>query len=348
MIVALDLRNTVTLINRKGSELLGYTEDEIIGKNWFDSFLPVRSRNEAKAVLESLVAGDIRPVEYYEHPVLTRNGDERIMVWHNAVLTDENDNVTNTILSGEDITERRLAEEEILRTTHLAVLGELSAGVAHEVNNPITGIINYAQILANKNTPGSEEHDIASRIIKESNRIAGIVSALLSFTRDSKDVKHPVSIHDVITDTLALTEAQIRKSGVNLKIDIHPDLPAVFVQPQQIEQVFLNIIGNAHYALNQKYKTAHKDKILEIKGESALNGDTPFIRVTFYDNGVGIPTKVLHKIMQPFFTTKPVRDGTGLGLSISHGIISSHGGNLTVQSDENEFTKVIIELPAYV
>ena len=246
----------------------------------------------------------------------------------------------------DEIARRRTVEAEAVRAGHLAALGELAAGVAHEINNPINGIINYTQILANRSKKGSEEHDIANRIIKESNRIAGIVSNLLSFARDRKDEKIPTGIQDVLSDSLALIETQIRKEGIRLKVDIPSNLPAVSAQPQQLEQVFLNIISNARYALNQKYPGADDNKTLEILGEKATLNNSRHIRIIFHDRGTGIKNEILDKIINPFFSTKSADKGTGLGLSISHGIISNHGGKLIIESIEGEFTRVIIELPA--
>jgi signal transduction histidine kinase len=251
---------------------------------------------------------------------------------------------TNELLRKE-ITERKQAETEALRASQLASLGELAAGVAHEINNPINGIINYAQLLLNKSKQDGEEKDITKRIIKESDRIAGIVRGLLSFARNIKEEKHPVLIHDIMSESLALTETQLKKDGIKLMVNMPLNLPRIIAQPQQIEQVFLNIISNARYALNRKYPGTHEDKMLEITGEEVTFDNHQFIQIIFYDKGSGIPAGILDKIMNPFFSTKPESIGTGLGLSISHGIISDHGGRIMVDSVEGEFTKVIIELP---
>ncbi|MCK5504040.1 MAG: GAF domain-containing protein, partial [Thermodesulfovibrionia bacterium] len=222
----------------------------------------------------------------------------------------------------QEIAERKLAEAEALRASQLASLGELAAGVAHEINNPVNGIINYTQILFNKSEAGSKEHDIAGRIIREGDRIADIVKSLLSFARDNKDKKHPVHIHEIISESLALTETQIKKDGIHLRVKVSPDLPKIVAQPQQIEQVFLNIISNARYALNQKYPEAHDNKVLEITADKAIINNNRHIRTIFYDKGTGIPDEIQGKIINPFFSTKSDSQGTGLGLSISHGIIS--------------------------
>ncbi|MDA8214269.1 MAG: ATP-binding protein [Nitrospiraceae bacterium] len=245
-----------------------------------------------------------------------------------------------------EIAERTRFELETIRAARLASLGELAAGVAHEINNPINGIINYAQILINKTDRQSSENEIAGRIMKEGDRIACIVKSLLSFARERKGEKVPVSIQEVLSDSLALTEAHLRKSGINLRVSGFDGLPEVIANPQQIQQVFLNVINNARYALSQKYPDMHGNKVLEISGEEIRESGCPYVRVIFHDRGTGMPTDILDKVMDPFFTTKPRGIGTGLGLSISHGIISDHRGDLSIESAEGEYTKVIIDLPA--
>lgn len=242
--------------------------------------------------------------------------------------------------------EKVALQAEAVKAAHLASIGELAAGVAHEINNPINGIINYARILSNKSARGSSENDVAERIAKEGRRIAGIVKSLLSFARAGQEEKKPVSVESILREALTLTESQMRKEGIRLRADIPPGLPEIHANQQQIQQVFMNIINNAQYALNQKYPGEHAGKALDITGEEVATGGGPLVRVTFYDRGTGIPPEALDKIMNPFFTTKPAGRGTGLGLSISHGIIADHSGRISVQSVQGEYTKVLVDLPA--
>jgi signal transduction histidine kinase len=245
----------------------------------------------------------------------------------------------------QEIVDRKLAEAEAIRSNQLAALGEMAANIAHEINNPVNGVINYAQILADQSKPGSQEMDICNRIIRESDRIAGIVSSLLSFAREGDKVKRPVRIYEIIVDSLALTEAHLKKDNIKLSVRVPSDLPEILANAQQILQVFLNILSNARYALNQRYPSAAEDKTLEIAAQEVTLDDKPYIRITFHDHGIGIPDNIIDKVINPFFTTKPENIGTGLGLSISYGIIKDHGGNLLLESGEKEFTRIIIDLP---
>jgi signal transduction histidine kinase len=246
---------------------------------------------------------------------------------------------------GSDITDQMNAEAETIRASQLASLGELAASVAHEVNNPINGIINFAQILADKSDKKSKENEIANMIMHEGDRIASIVSSLLSFARTEKDEQSSVSVQEILTESLSLTLAQLKKDDIKLKLDIPGDLPEVTANFQQVEQVCLNIINNARYALNQKNGGEAKNKLIKIHAEMIMIDNCPYVRMVFFDNGTGIPESLLNKIQNPFFSTKPKGSGTGLGLSISQDIIMNHGGKLTVESVEGEFTKIKIDLP---
>lgn len=263
-------------------------------------------------------------------------------------IKDDSGKVKDVIELSRDITEKINLQAGAMRSRHLASLGELAAGVAHEINNPVNNIVNYAQLLIDEFEKENRDDDIAQRIIKDGDRIATIVRSLLSFARIRKEEKNYIYLHEIFSDTLSLTSAQMRKDGIHFKVNIPSKFIKVPVHPQQIQQVFLNIISNARYALNQKYSETHENKILEIACEQLTINNSPFVRIVFHDRGAGISSSVIDKVVNPFFSTKPNRMGTGLGLSISHGIITEHGGKLIINSIEGEYTKIIIDLPASV
>jgi signal transduction histidine kinase len=244
-----------------------------------------------------------------------------------------------------DITEKMTLEAEAMRASHLASLGELAAGVAHEINNPINGIINYAQILSDRGSEGDQDHFIANQIIKEGDRIAKIVKNLLSFARDRSAEKNAVDIADVLSSSLALVETQLHKDGIDLTVDVSSGLPEIIAHDQQLQQVFLNVINNSRFALNRKYQGRHSNKKMKITVREVMIDNNDFVRLVFYDSGVGIAADMIDKAMNPFFTTKPGGQGTGLGLSISHGIVADHNGRIAIESNEGEYTRIIIELP---
>jgi signal transduction histidine kinase len=278
---------------------------------------------------------------------------EVAVVTHNGAVLDikafpikEAERVSSVLLLVSDITEKMAMQAEAMQAAHMASLGELAAGVAHEINNPITGIINYGQILINECSPESMEKDIGERIVKEGERIGRIVKTLLSYARDGREEKKPTRVPAIFEESIILIQAQIRKESIDLKIDLPGDLPQVDVNFQQIQQGFINIINNARYALNEKYPGRHKNKRFEITGEKVTISDRPYVRIVFYDQGVGISAHELSVLTKPFFSTKPFGKGTGLGLNITQRIITDHGGQLSFESTKGEFTRVIVDLPA--
>ncbi|MFO0792611.1 MAG: PAS domain S-box protein [Candidatus Brocadiaceae bacterium] len=338
-----DKNSVYVSCNENYAKDLKIKPDDIIGKTDFDFFpkvLAEKYRADDKRIMES---GNTEDME--EKYIM--DGRECIIHTIKTPMKDEKGGIIGILGVFWDVTEKIALQMEAVRTRHLASLGELAAGVAHEINNPITGVINCAQILSDGSSDGSKDKDIANRIIKEGKRIADIVNNLLCFSRPhgSKE-KNNVSIHEILSDTLIMAETQLEKEGIKLRLNIPRTLPKVFVHHQQIQQVFLNLISNARYALNQKYTGNHENKILEISGKETIMDNSRYVKITFYDHGMGIPSNMIGKVMDPFFTMKPRGRGTGLGLSISHGIIVEHGGKITIDSVEGEFAQVSVTLPA--
>lgn len=342
VIVLLDEDGNILYGSPSIESTLGYRPQEIEGACIFDYIAP-----EDIARIQGIFAAGVRIPGYSASAeVRFRHGDGsyRTLEGKGKNLL-HNPSVRGIVVNLRDITGRRIAEAEAMKTARLASIGELAAGVAHEINNPINGIINYAQLLADKVKEGSIEREVADRIIREGDRIAGIVKSLLSFARERNEEKVPCRVGEILSDSISLIGAQLRKNAIHLGIESHGDIPEILANPQQIEQVFLNIISNSQYALNEKYPRGQENKILQIAVRTIEAEGKEFVRVTFHDRGVGIPEAVMDRVMTPFFSTKPLGVGTGLGLSISHGIVSSHGGRMQIQSSEGEFTNVILDLP---
>lgn len=249
-----------------------------------------------------------------------------------------------------DITEEKIRKAESLQAGKLAAIGELAAGVAHEINNPINGVINYAQILQDElaGTGNTEQTDILKRIIKESDRVAGIVSNLLAFARQRDEEVSNISLKAILADTISLVKHQFSKEGIQPTIAVPDDLPLLRGNPQQLQQVFLNILSNARYALNERFPGHEPGKRIEIKGEVVNFGDKNIIRTTVTDYGCGISPKVIGHVFDSMFSTKPAGQGTGLGLSISRDLIQAHHGFIHVESRLGDHTTVTVDLPAQI
>lgn len=242
--------------------------------------------------------------------------------------------------------EREEMQRQLYQSSKLASVGELSAGVAHEINNPLNGIINFAQLLKDEERPRSEfEQQMIDGIIDEGERIARIVRGLLTFASATTHEVRAVHFADSIKNSIALFGRQFEKDGIAVDIDLQPDLPLVRADDSRLRQVVVNLISNAHHALKAKSAEAGEPKIFRITARRAgKNGE--LVRVEFYDNGIGIKREDLNKVFDPFFTTRRETGGTGLGLSISFGIIRDFGGTISVDSEAGKFTRFVIELAA--
>ncbi len=321
--------HTILLANRAAVADAG---QECIGKLCFTVFRGREAPCENCPVEKSRQSGREEVVQ-----IVTLN--ERVLEARAFPIPGEDGKSDSFLVHMRDQTENLRLKEIAFQTMPLASLGELAAGVAHEINNPATGIINCAQLLFDR--LDGRDRELAQRIMREGERISAIVRNLLSLARVGHEKNPGVKIEEELADLLSLTRAQMRKERIILIQRLAPDLPPATANSQQIRQVFLNLINNARYALNQKYPGFSEDKVLEIRGEKCLGG----VRFIFHDYGTGIPKPILGKIFRPFFTTKPVNRGTGLGLSISRSIISDHGGTLAIDSVEGEYTRAIIDLP---
>ncbi|MEK7774043.1 MAG: ATP-binding protein, partial [Deltaproteobacteria bacterium] len=238
-----------------------------------------------------------------------------------------------------DITQEKLLREQLLHSEKLSSVGKLVAGIAHELNNPLMGIMGFSQILMD--LPGDKKiEDIKDKLRKiyhESLRTAKIVQNLLTFARAKKTERDFHNINALLKHTLELREYSLKSNNIQVALDLDPELPGTMVDPFQIQQVFINIINNA------------EDAMVASKGSGAIRIKTKKqrgkIEIIFRDDGPGIPEEIVNKVFDPFFTTKEVGKGTGLGLSITHGIVTEHGGAIDISCPDDGGTAVTVELP---
>ncbi len=251
------------------------------------------------------------------------------------------------VILARELTREEARKVEYHRTAQLAAIGELAAGVAHEVNNPINGIINFAQLMLDEDQDEANQ-DLLQRIVNEGERIASITHKLLCFAKEDQEQKALLTIKEVIDDCLNLVLNQLRHDGIDVCCEYPQELCQFNGNPNMLQQVFFNLLSNSRHALNQKYPESDPNKKIIIKCDHVLfdKGSAAYIRVQVKDWGGGIPQGLLDRVCDPFFTTKPCGEGTGLGLSISHGIIKEHGGTMKIESVLHEYTSITIDLPA--
>jgi PAS domain S-box-containing protein len=334
IIVAINEEGVVSLINRKGCEVLGYKEKEIIGKNWYDLVVPEADREERKEVFKKVMAGEEEEAKDYENIIMTKAGEERSMAWHNTTLTDEKENIIGTLSSGEDITKRKRTEEELIQSEKMVSLGQLAASVVHEVNNPLSGIMIYVKLFQKKhkeqNLQVEKTGEQLLKMEKELERTTRIIRNLLTFARQSEPSMSPIEINKVIDAALLLVENQITLENITLEKKLDPQLPLALADFDKIQQVLINIMLNAIQAMPEGGTlTITTSSALGVKVNDSYKST---VRIDIMDTGIGIPRENLKKLFTPFFTTKERGKGVGLGLSVVHGIIGKLKGKIDVES----------------
>ncbi len=242
--------------------------------------------------------------------------------------------------------ERQEMEMALRQQQKTESIGLLAGGVAHEINNPITGVLNYAQLILERLDEREEiVREFAREIIHESKRIAAIVSNLLTYARQEKQSHSPARPIDILDAVFGLIRTVIRHDQIAIEVDVPEELPRLLCRSQQIQQVLLNLMTNARDALNERYPGYDPNKIMRISAGVLVDDNASWLRITVEDHGKGIPAEVHEQMFDPFFTTKPRGIGTGLGLSISHGIVTEHGGRITIESEPNMYTRFHVDLP---
>jgi len=228
------------------------------------------------------------------------------------------------------------AQAQLVQSEKLASIGQLAAGVAHELNNPMSGIMGFTQLLLEDKTLSEQQRHDLETIYTQSQRCRTIIQNLLQFSRRHDPKKAKLDLGIVLQATIDLIKYDFSSSGIAIERSIPSDLPVILGDPQQLQQVFLNLLVNARQAMDGRPKSQVVITVAYKAGE---------ITVQVQDNGPGIPQEIIGKIFDPFFTTKPVGQGTGLGLSICHGIIQQHQGTIDVASDGATGTTFVVKLP---
>jgi signal transduction histidine kinase len=238
----------------------------------------------------------------------------------------------------ERIEAQRLAEERLIRSAKMAAVGEMAAAVAHELNNPLTTVTGFTELILESISEDSPEYEDLSLVLKEAQRSRSVVRRLLDFSRQGEILHVESDINEIISAVLALVHHLAQTSDIEIRVEMWDDLPLISIDRNQIQQVFLNLIHNGIQAMPGGGE-------LLIQTQLARREDGEWIGVLFTDSGEGIKKENLDKIFEPFFTTKPSGEGTGLGLSVSYNIVSEHGGYIDVESREGKGAVFSVWLP---
>jgi PAS domain S-box-containing protein len=330
-LMLLDADDRIQAWNRALEAIYGLSRAETIGRSVAD-VLPLHMVRR----LEQEWHSDAAPGEarIFRLSLVNRRGQRIIANLSVSAVDGEPGADASRVVTFDDVSERVKLEEQVLRQERLAGLGLLAAGVAHEINTPLTGISSYTQMLIEECEPDDPRRASLEKIELQTKRAAEITGSLLNLARPDETSRHSVEYGATIREVLQLFEPQIRGSGVKLLVDIEEGLPLIAGHKGKLQQVLLNLLLNARDAI----ETSGTIKL----SAERLNGN---IRMIVEDDGTGIAEEDLDSIFDPFFTTKGRGRGTGLGLSITYGIVQEHGGEIHVESQPGEFTRFRVELP---
>jgi PAS domain S-box-containing protein len=345
ILLALDLQGNITLINRAGCALLGWTERELVGRSWIDTCLPAGTRSDFRDKLTALNNGALPSAE---NLVLTKTGGERLVDWRNTPLCDDAGAIMGTLSSGTDITERRSLERQYQHAQKMEAVGMLAGGVAHDFNNLLTAILGYCELVQDKLEPGDQRFADVGEIRKAGKSAAGLTRQLLAFSR--KEIIEPtlLNLNDVVAGIRALC-GRLIEEDISVVLQTQPDLALVKADRGQIEQVLVNLAVNARDAMpgGGTLTIATADVELDAAYSMTHPGVTPgrFVKLTMTDTGAGIPLDVRARLFEPFFTTKEPGKGTGLGLAIVHSIVTQSGGSVDVSTEVGAGTSFCLYFP---
>ena len=331
LIYTTDREGRFTEFSRGGETMLGLSRGRVMGSSCLDLYPDPEARDRITSLLEGA-----RPLAGVETTVRGRDGGLRDVLVAASPLKDASGEPCGTVGIIKDITDLKSARRSLQVTEKLSAMGELVSGVAHELNNPLTGVLGYAQLLMGGATDARQRKSV-ERIFESALRCQKIVQNLLAFARRYPSEKRYLGLNGIIEKTLDLKAYQMRVNNLKVAKNLDPLIPKTMLDFNQMQQVLLNLITNAEHAI-----ASHRGQGTLSLSTSARDG---MIRLEVRDDGPGMPPEVLARIFDPFFTTKEVGEGAGLGLSVSYGIVKDHGGRIWADSRAGEGTSILIELP---
>ncbi|MHB0915679.1 MAG: GAF domain-containing protein [Thermoleophilia bacterium] len=333
-IVVVNNNHIIVRLNQAAAEMLGATVGELTGESCRKRLHQVISSSSTCALVDP-APGKPSVRSEVELP----NG-RTLEVMIDAVF-DENSNFTGGVHFLRDITESKQMRGRLVTSEKMVAVGQLVSGVAHEINNPLTGITGYAQLLMMREDLDEKTRKDAEAIAGEADRATRIVRQLLSFAREHQVERAPVNINDVVRDCLGLKGYDLKVNNVEVRTELESSLPDIPADRYQLQQVFINLITNAEQAIHENGKTG----VLEII--TATDGDN--VRAVFTDSGPGVAPEIKSRLFDPFFTTKEVGKGTGLGLSVCFGIVQEHRGAIWAEeAPAGTGARFVVELPVRI
>lgn len=330
-IIVLDLDGEIILFNKASENILRFLRKEVEQKYYGGIFI------NHPEIIEAMEKEEPKQELFYTHD------DEQLLIeWNYSPILNDKGRKLGKLFILRDITERKKIDEQVQRIGRLAALGQLVAGIAHEVRNPLSGVSYFLDDLHDRYEQDREKRAIIEKAAKEIDRLDQLISGLLDFARVDRHTPSNTDVNATLTEVLSWVDKQCNRQGVKILKEYGQNLPQIMIEPERMKQAFLNLIINAIEASKNGGTIKIKTRGYSNQRKRRLD-QSKFIEVIVEDSGTGIPIKNQKKIFDPFFTTKP--RGTGLGLSIAQSIIGDHGGEISVDSKEGKGSRFIVNLP---
>jgi len=351
ILLALSPDGRVQLINRRGCESLGRREMDLLGRDWLELAVPLDQQDDVERALRDVAANRVGDERYFEHDVLSANGDRRLIAWRCIAIRNASGYLTGFFSSGEDITESRKAEQaaqasqaRIAQVSRLATMGEMAAGIAHELNQPLAAIANYANAAlrlaakADLSTvdPDGDVRMALNQISQQALRAGEIIRRLRALVQNRETRHEPANLNETIAEVIGFVAGDAKLNEVRIVPQFDASMPVALLDRIQIQQIALNLLRNSIEALTEQPRGQR-----EIRVQTRWTEQT--VQLIIEDNGPGVPADLVSRIFDPFCTTKAT--GTGLGLAISRTIAEAHRGKLSYDSSAAGGARFTLTLP---
>jgi two-component system NtrC family sensor kinase len=340
-IIAIDMTGNILIWNRAAEETLGYKAAEVIGKMSIKKIYPEGMARKVMQMMRSPEHGGIGKLNVYPMVYVRQDGTVVEGNLSAAIIYDANGKEIASVGSFVDLKERlemeralRRTQEQLLQSEKLAAMGRLTSQIAHELNNPLYGIMNTLELLKTEISPQSKRRKVLEMALSETIRLSDLLRKMLSFSKPDQEEKRAVDLNTVLDEILLLHEKQLQENDIKIKTFFAAELPPILASKNQLRQVFLNLVANARDAMPD-------GGTLSVKTDS----DKANVKIEISDTGIGIKEEHLKRIFDSFFTTKDSVKGVGLGLSVCYGFIKDHGGDIQVRSGVGTGTTFTITFP---
>ena len=352
MFVSLDADGKVNMINEKACAVLECSKKDIIGQNLFDMFLTKSQKQEFKNIFKNMVNGTISGTEYYENEIITPKGEIKYIAWHTTTVRDARGKIVGVLCSGDDLSEKRKLQDQLIQSQKMESIGSLAGGIAHEFNNILTIILGNNEMNM-RELPASRSalQHRAKRIEVAGIRGRDVVRQLLTFSKQDSPARQIIDMRSILQSAMELIRSSV-PANIKIKLNISDSIYPVFGNGTQINQVVINLCGNAIDAMSAKggfLMVVLRNEIVEDRfaGPHPALKPGKYAKLIVADNGTGMDEKTRERIFEPYYTTKPMGKGTGIGLAVVHGIIKRHKGFIDVHSRLDRGTAFTLFFPAH-